>query len=62
VERKRWLAGTRGSVSPPVRKALENWYGAERAARVKHAEAFELCEYGYQPDEQGLRRLFPMMK
>ena len=63
VERKKWLTSTRGpGPSPAVRKALEKWYGAERGSRVKHVEAFELCEYGYQPDEQGLRRLFPMMK
>ncbi|HZT30506.1 MAG TPA: PIG-L family deacetylase [Bryobacteraceae bacterium] len=63
VERKKWLATGRGQrISPAVRKALEKWYGAEHASRVRHAEAFELCEYGYQPDEQGLRRLFPMMK
>jgi LmbE family N-acetylglucosaminyl deacetylase len=63
VERKRWLAA--GEFAPPpspaVRKALEKWYGADRAAKVKHAEAFELCEYGLQPNEQELRRLFPML-
>jgi hypothetical protein len=64
VERKRWLAnGPHGD--PPnadVRKGLEKWYGPERAAKVKHAEAFELCEYGSQPNDQELRRLFPMLQ
>jgi len=63
VARKQWLAN--GPFAPPptpdVRKALEKWYGPERAAKVKHAEAFELCEYGSQPDEKELRRLFPML-
>jgi LmbE family N-acetylglucosaminyl deacetylase len=63
VERKKWLAGGRGrGPSPAVRKALEKWYGPERAARAKAAEAFELCEYGRQPKEAELRDLFPMMK
>jgi len=26
---------------------------------VKHAEAFEVCEYGRQPDEAEIKRLFP---
>ncbi|HWB95547.1 MAG TPA: PIG-L family deacetylase [Bryobacteraceae bacterium] len=63
VARKKWLANARTPpISPAIRKALEKWYGADRAARIHHVEAFELCEYGAQPDEQGLRRLFPMMK
>lgn len=38
---------------------LAEWYGAEKAADVTYAEAFEICEYGRQPDEEELRRLFP---
>ena len=49
-------------VTTDVRRALEKWYGPGRAAAIQHAEAFELCEYGAQPDDKGLRRLFPMMK
>jgi len=45
-----------------TRSRLEKWHGKERAAQVKHAEAFELCEYGHQPDEEGVRRLFPMTR
>lgn len=40
-------------------KELATWYPGEAANRVKHAEAFEICEYGSQPDKAGLRRLFP---
>lgn len=62
AERRKWLARTRGGPpTPEVRRALEKWYGPERGARVRHAEAFELCEYGSQPDESQLRRLFPML-
>lgn len=42
------------------RKELAAWYpGSGTAAGVAHAEAFELCEYGRQPDKSELRRLFP---
>jgi len=45
-----------------VRKSLEKWYGKEKATTVKHAEAFEICEYGNQPDEKEIRKLFPMLR
>lgn len=48
-------------VDEPIRASLVRWYGEERAAAVQHAEAFELCEYGRQPDEEEIRRLFPML-
>ncbi len=38
---------------------LADFYGADKAASIKYAEAFELCEYGRQPDESELRKLFP---
>ena len=61
--RRRWLAETEaGEITPAVRQALEKWYGPERGAKVKHAEAFEVCEYGRQPSDAELRELFPMMK
>ena len=34
-------------------------YGQEKGAAVKYAEAFEVCEYGRQPDETEIKRLFP---
>lgn len=43
---------------PEVREALRKWYGA-KADTVASAEAFEVCEYGRQPTEADLRRLFP---
>lgn len=44
-----------------TRKLLEKWYGNDKASQIQHAEAFELCEYGHQPDEDEIRRLFPMI-
>jgi LmbE family N-acetylglucosaminyl deacetylase len=58
-----WLAATRKRpITAAVRAALERWYGAERAGRIENAEAFEISEYGTQPTEEDLRRLFPMLK
>ena len=41
------------------RDDLKNWYGPERGGEVKHAEAFEICEYGRQPNKEELAKLFP---
>ena len=47
------------SLADRHRAKLAEWYGAERAEKVKHAEAFEICEYGRQPNKAELKRLFP---
>jgi len=44
-----------------VKKALEKWYGKEKAEKITYAEAFEICEYGSNPSEADIRRLFPML-
>jgi LmbE family N-acetylglucosaminyl deacetylase len=60
--RKRWLADTRGvAITDAVRAALVKWYGAEKAKAIRHAEAFETCEYGSRPTDADLRRLFPFL-
>ncbi len=41
------------------RAKLGEFYGLQAAEKVEHAEAFELCEYGRQPDKTELKRLFP---
>ena len=46
------------SVADRFRTKLEKWYSTS-AAQVKFAEAFEVCEYGNQPNETELKRLFP---
>lgn len=61
-KREQWLSGDRDvKITPEVRAALEKWYGKEYAAKVQHAEAFEICEYGKQPSEADIRRMFPML-
>jgi LmbE family N-acetylglucosaminyl deacetylase len=62
-ERKAWLKTKRTSApSPAVKQTLEKWYGKDKASEVRFAEAFEICEYGTQPDQEELKRLFPMLK
>ncbi|MDX2048679.1 MAG: PIG-L family deacetylase [Chitinophagaceae bacterium] len=63
TERKNWLAKRIAvTITPEVKSALEKWYGADKAASVKYAEAFEICEYGSRPAEADIRRLFPVLK
>ena len=62
VDRKAWLSASRSvPINSEVRASLARWYGKERASVVKHAEAFQICEYGMQPKEEEIRRLFPML-
>ena len=55
-----WLRALRSgqSIGVEVRAALRKRYAA-KAEAVRDAEAFEICEYGAQPSEAELRRLFP---
>lgn len=61
--RKAWLRERwerrQGAEADQHRGALLRWYGPERGQAVKYAEAFEICEYGRQPTEAELRKLFP---
>jgi LmbE family N-acetylglucosaminyl deacetylase len=58
--RRAWLDAT-WSREPSVctRAALQRRYGTEDAARVRHAEAFEVSEYGRKPSAHELDELFP---
>lgn len=62
-KRREWFVNWRGrpSISDEMRKSLEKWYGAEKAGNAVHAEAFEIAEYGRQPSEEEIRKLFPML-
>jgi LmbE family N-acetylglucosaminyl deacetylase len=42
------------------RNQLEGWYGKDKAAGIKTAEAFEICEYGRRPGKDELKKLFPL--
>ena len=41
--------------------AIEKWYPNMKAADAKHAEFFEICEYGKQPTEEDIKAIFPML-
>jgi LmbE family N-acetylglucosaminyl deacetylase len=63
AERRRQVraghAGRSQAVAQRYRDQLTEWYGREGVAKVLHAEAFEICEYGRRPEKKELRRLFP---
>jgi LmbE family N-acetylglucosaminyl deacetylase len=46
-------------VAQRFRGKLAEWYGKDKAAKVQHAEAFEICEYGRRPSKEELVKLFP---
>jgi hypothetical protein len=61
-ERLKWLMKFYDQpMKANIRKAMVKWHGIEKAAKSKYAEAFEVCEYGAQPNEAEIRRLFPML-
>lgn len=63
-ERKKWLSSAmekRAAVTPDIKLSLDKLYGPERAGKVKQVEVFEICEYGKQPTEEEIKKLFPMI-
>ncbi|MEO6807998.1 MAG: PIG-L family deacetylase [Isosphaeraceae bacterium] len=48
-----------GQIAKKYRTKLVDLLGEESGKAVKHAEAFEVCEYGAQPSKEELKRLFP---
>ena len=55
--RRAWLSKTRtGRLSEPVVAALAKRYPGQT---IRHAEAFELCEYGQRPAVDRLQAMFP---
>lgn len=60
AERRAWLEKRFDRrPSPAVQRTLEKWYGPQKAAQIRYAEAFELCEYGRRPTTDELKKLFP---
>ncbi len=57
--KERWVQRS-GAEADNFRDALIRWYGPEAGGQVQYAEAFEICEYGRQPDEAEIRQLFPL--
>lgn len=63
--RREWLAerirSRSGNITEEKREVLAKWYGQEKASQVKYAEAFEIAEYGFQPTDEELKVLFPVL-
>lgn len=61
--RKAWLkerwSNRQSGEANKSRELLVRLYGEGRGKAVKHAETFELCEYGSRPSADELRRMFP---
>jgi len=61
-DRIKWLTKHETeSITPEMRASLEKWYGKDKAAQVQQAEAFEITEYGAQPTDDDIKKLFPML-
>jgi LmbE family N-acetylglucosaminyl deacetylase len=59
--RKKWLAGrpeVARNLPPEWRQAAQKRYGAQ-GTHIQHVEGFEITEYGYQPTEEEILKLFP---
>lgn len=48
-----------GRIADLYRDSLIEWYGQDAGKAVKHAEAYQVCEYGRQPSKTELKKLFP---
>lgn len=58
-ERLAWLKANRQFNIPEEWKELARKRYGNAADAIRHAEAFQITEYGLQPDEDMIRRLFP---
>lgn len=63
-ERREWLEEWRArpNVDGAVKDNLEEWYGVGAGDRFEFAESFEIAEYGHQPTEEEILRIFPMLQ
>jgi LmbE family N-acetylglucosaminyl deacetylase len=61
--RRAWAEKAHGArysaVADLYRDQLVKRYGAAKGKTVRYAEAFEICEYGRQPTDDEIRKLFP---
>ena len=55
--RERWVRRQVGEAAR-FRNSLIKGYGDVKGAAVKFAEAFEICEYGCQPQREEIKVLF----
>ena len=61
-ERLRWIKQQFPSrPGKELRKVLKWYYGDKHGKQVKHVEAFEISEYGHQPEEKQIRELVNLL-
>ena len=59
--RRIWLSQRfTNPLSPCIRAVLTRRYGHVRASTIRHAEAFQICEYGRRPHDGELEEIFPL--
>jgi LmbE family N-acetylglucosaminyl deacetylase len=58
-EVRRNLARRYAAQADGYRDALVKFYGPEKARAIRYAQAFEICEYGRQPSQDDLKKMFP---
>src|SRR5690242_18859934 len=58
-EVRKSLAQRYAGYANSYRNALVKFYGEEKGKKVKYAQAFEVCEYGRQPKQDELKKMFP---
>jgi LmbE family N-acetylglucosaminyl deacetylase len=56
------FAGRWAGTARKYRTVLTDYYGKEKADGIKHAEAFEICEYGRRPGKEEIQKLFPFFQ
>lgn len=54
---KAWRAAP---LTKAMKESLKKWYG-DKGPLAKHAEGFQICEYGKQPSDTEIKRIFPML-
>lgn len=59
AKRLAWLKSARRFALPDAWRAAARARYGDAADSIRHAEAFEITEYGLQPSEEQLRRLMP---
>lgn len=63
-ERSAWL---KNNYAPKINmteneiSSVKKWYPNFKSEKVKHIEFFEICEYGKQPTDEEIKKLFPML-
>ena len=56
-----WMTDLATNIRPALEPSIKRIYGRDMADKIQLAEAFEISQFGTEPDKAGLLRLFPMI-